>query len=66
MGQVMMVKRQCVCGAWDEIRLEQKKDPIRCYFVRCPRCGRETAKHIKAEDAIRDWNHMEDHHEPES
>lgn len=34
----------------------RKAAPILCYYVRCLRCGRETAKHRKECDAVRDWN----------
>lgn len=28
------------------------------YEVRCRECKRQTAKHVRAEDAVKDWNYM--------
>lgn len=62
MGQVMMVKRRCVCGEWDNVTLVTGNVPFgkKFYYVKCPGCGRETAKHTGPEEAVREWNHMED------
>lgn len=50
------VKDACpACGEILKVRLERKAEPIPCCFVRCGRCGRESAKHISPEEAIRDW-----------
>lgn len=59
-GMYMMVKKACTCGEIDELELCAKSEPKLCYFVRCPRCGRTSAKHREPEEAVKDWNHMED------
>lgn len=54
--QSFTVKDACPkCGEVLGVTLERKKAPILCFYVRCGRCGRESAKHIEAEDAIKDW-----------
>lgn len=45
----------CVCGE-RKPEMHRKAEPILCYYVRCPLCGRESAKHRREEDAARDWN----------
>ena len=61
MGQIMMLKRKCVCGEWDRVALiKGKTAKVPFWYVKCPRCGRETAKHTGPEEAVREWNHMED------
>ena len=60
MGMYMMFKKACTCGEIDELELCAKSEPKLCYFVRCPRCGRMSAKHREPEEAVKDWNHMED------
>ena len=61
MGQVMMLKRQCVCGEWDNVTpIKGKTAKVPFWYVKCPGCGRETAKHTGPEEAVREWNHMED------
>ena len=58
MGQSFNVIDACpVCGEIMKVQLERKKAPILCFYVKCWNCGRETAKHIDAQEAIRDWRH---------
>lgn len=60
MGTFVMAKAECPdCGALNGVELLRKKEPIACFYVKCKNCGRESAKHVKPEDAIRDWNHLE-------
>ena len=67
MGQVMMVKRQCSCGEWDRVTLIKGKTAhVPFYYVKCQSCGKQTAKHTGAEEAVREWNHMEDGNNGES
>lgn len=48
MGQIMMLKRQCVCGEWDRVALIKGKAAyVPFYYVKCPGCGRQTSKHKK-------------------
>lgn len=57
MGTFVMVKDACPdCGETARVELLHKKEPILCWYVKCGRCGRETAKHREAEHAVRDWN----------
>ena len=50
------VKDACPkCGEIEKVQLERKKAPILCFYVKCYGCGRESAKHIEAEEAIKDW-----------
>ena len=39
----------------DAWRLEKKKAPILCWYVKCWNCGRESAKHVDPQEAIKDW-----------
>ena len=48
--------RPCVCGDAEEIEVRAKKDPWLCFFVRCLKCGAESAKHREAEFAVLEWN----------
>ncbi len=66
-AEMMEEKRPCSgCGEIDELEVQAKKSPkLLCYFVRCPKCGLESAKHREPEEAIRDWNRMGDYCEQE-
>ena len=48
--------KPCVCGEAEEIEVRAKKDPWLCFFVRCLKCGAESAKHREAEFAVNEWN----------
>lgn len=45
--------------------IRSKKEPKLCFYVRCPRCGREGPKHREIEGAILEWRRMEEYDEPE-
>lgn len=50
------VKDACPeCGEVLKVQLEKKKAPIQCWYVKCWNCGRESAKHVDPQEAIRDW-----------
>ena len=50
------VKDACPeCGEVLRVTLERKKARILCFYVKCGNCGRESAKHIDAQDAIKEW-----------
>lgn len=72
MGQILMVKRRCVCGELENVELLSGYIPVgkmfgkKFYYVSCSGCGRKTAKHTGPEEAIREWNHMEDGNNGES
>lgn len=54
--KTLTVKDACpACGDIMKVSLERKKSPVLCYYVKCGNCGRESAKHIEPEEAIRDW-----------
>ena len=52
-------KAGCSCGATrDDVELKAGRSRmIRFWQVRCARCGRETAKHMRPDGALREWNH---------
>ena len=61
MGMALMLKRQCVCGEHEGVELIEGNSAYSHFWqVKCKRCGKVTAKHMDAEGAIRDWNHMEE------
>ena len=50
-------ERMAVCACGETMpEMHRKAEPILCYYVRCPNCGRESAKHRREADAMRDWN----------
>lgn len=56
--------RECTCGKRDGVEVQEGKAAFTRYFcVACKDCGRKTAKHTGPEEAIREWNHMEDGNE---
>lgn len=67
MEQMIVVKRRCVCGEWDKIVLiKGKAAHIPFYYVKCPGCGRQTLKHTEPDEAILEWNYMEERKNGES
>ena len=58
--------RPCVCGEAEEIEVRAKKDPWLCFFVRCLKCGAESAKHREAEFAVNEWNERKEGTEDET
>ena len=56
MEQNFTVKDACPeCGEVMNVQLEKKKVPILCWYVKCWNCGRESAKHVDPQEAIKDW-----------
>ena len=52
-----MEMKRCRCGGRGEI-LEGQSAFNGYYEVRCRECGKRTAKHVQARDAVKDWNFM--------
>ena len=61
MNRDARIERVCSCGKRGGAALEEGKAAFVRYFrVACAACGRQTAKHRRAEEAVREWNEWKD------
>ena len=59
-----MTIKICKCGG-KGTALEGQKACREYFEIRCCLCGRQTAKHLTAEGAVKDWNFMMSDDDPE-
>ena len=49
----------CICEDGGYVEALEGKSAFNYYYeIRCRVCGRQTAKHVRMEDAERDWQYM--------